>query len=417
MKITNTQLQKLIKEELEIIRLEKIMLAEIERIDKLHEEIQLELLSESWKDEIVHTGLDVVGLIPGLGEAADLTNAGLYAKKGEYLMAAFSVISLIPAIGDAIGKGGKIGTYLSKFGVKGGGKASKALGKLLSKHMPKIQKTLKSLKSNKYVGKYVDDMGRAVMKYGDDIATKAVDDVLPMLQKAVQTTPVSKVSKNKYMAAVQKVQAKRKTRKTRQNIAQALSGGEGEQAAIPQEPATATQAPVPAAPTRVPQQQRAVAQAPAVQQRRAPAPSGDDTIKSAADDVLRQAARRKVAEQEEEQEKKPAKITPDMINKLLKGVEQFAQDPAVVDALGNNGLAGALEIIKNKIMAGEDPAAGEEQGLAGVMEKKLTEPEKKEKEKIVKGMKKDKKGFKKRYGDDAESVMYATATKIAKEKK
>ncbi len=32
-------------------------------------------------------------------------------------------------------------------------------------------------------------------------------------------------------------------------------------------------------------------------------------------------------------------------------------------------------------------------------------------------MKKDKKGFKKRYGDDAESVMYATATKIAKEKK
>ena len=50
-------------------------------------------------------------------------------------------------------------------------------------------------------------------------------------------------------------------------------------------------------------------------------------------------------------------------------------------------------------------------------EKKLSEPEKKEKEKIVKGMKKDKKGFKQRYGDDAESVMYATATKLAKEKK
>jgi hypothetical protein len=50
-------------------------------------------------------------------------------------------------------------------------------------------------------------------------------------------------------------------------------------------------------------------------------------------------------------------------------------------------------------------------------EKKLSEPEKKEKEKVVKGMKKNKKDFKKRYGDDAESVMYATATKIAKEKK
>tara|TARA_A100000164_G_C21390061_1_gene532737 strand:- start:16 stop:540 length:525 start_codon:yes stop_codon:yes gene_type:complete len=52
-----------------------------------------------------------------------------------------------------------------------------------------------------------------------------------------------------------------------------------------------------------------------------------------------------------------------------------------------------------------------------VSERKLSEPEKKEKEKVVKGMKKDKKDFKKRYGDDAESVMYATATKIAKEKK
>tara|TARA_B100000287_G_scaffold414342_1_gene446834 strand:+ start:35 stop:559 length:525 start_codon:yes stop_codon:yes gene_type:complete len=52
-----------------------------------------------------------------------------------------------------------------------------------------------------------------------------------------------------------------------------------------------------------------------------------------------------------------------------------------------------------------------------VAERKLSEPEKKEKEKVVKGMKKNKKDFKRRYGDDAESVMYATATKLAKEKK
>ena len=157
----------------------------------------------------------------------------------------------------------------------------------------------------------------------------------------------------------------------------------------------------------MPQQQRASVSSPE-----------DDEIKSAADDVLKQVTRRKVAEQkDEEKEEKPAQITPDMINDLLKGVEQFAKDPAVIDALGADGIAGALEIIKSKIMAGEQPAAGDEQGLAGVMEKKLTKPEKKEKEKVVKGMKKNKKDFKKRYGDDAESVMYATATKIAKEKK
>ena len=50
-------------------------------------------------------------------------------------------------------------------------------------------------------------------------------------------------------------------------------------------------------------------------------------------------------------------------------------------------------------------------------EKELSKPETKEKERIVKGMKKDKKGFKKRYGKDAESVMYATATKLAKDRK
>ena len=43
----------------------------------------------------------------------------------------------------------------------------------------------------------------------------------------------------------------------------------------------------------------------------------------------------------------------------------------------------------------------------------MTSGEMDKREKIVKGMKKDKAGFKKRYGKDAEAVMYATATKNA----
>jgi len=50
-----------------------------------------------------------------------------------------------------------------------------------------------------------------------------------------------------------------------------------------------------------------------------------------------------------------------------------------------------------------------------VNERELTKGEEKKKEKYVKGMKKNKSDFKDRYGDDAESVMYATATKMAKE--
>mgnify|MGYP003127134963 FL=1 len=48
-------------------------------------------------------------------------------------------------------------------------------------------------------------------------------------------------------------------------------------------------------------------------------------------------------------------------------------------------------------------------------ERELTGAEKEKKEDIVKGMKKDKSDFEERYGEDAESVMYATATKQAKQ--
>jgi hypothetical protein len=50
-------------------------------------------------------------------------------------------------------------------------------------------------------------------------------------------------------------------------------------------------------------------------------------------------------------------------------------------------------------------------------ERELSEPETAEKERIVKGMKKGLAGFKARYGERAKNVMYATATKKAKENK
>ena len=58
-----------------------------------------------------------------------------------------------------------------------------------------------------------------------------------------------------------------------------------------------------------------------------------------------------------------------------------------------------------------------EKRLSEASEKKLTKSQKKRKEKNVKGMKKNKKNFKKLYGKNAENVMHATATKMAKEEK
>lgn len=57
---------------------------------------------------------------------------------------------------------------------------------------------------------------------------------------------------------------------------------------------------------------------------------------------------------------------------------------------------------------------GVKEEVEQIDERELTKGETKEKERIVKGMKKSLSGFKQRYGDRAKSVMYATATKAAK---
>jgi hypothetical protein len=60
----------------------------------------------------------------------------------------------------------------------------------------------------------------------------------------------------------------------------------------------------------------------------------------------------------------------------------------------------------------DEPMKKEE--IEQVDERTLTKGETAEKERIVKGMKKNLAGFKARYGEKAKSVMYATATKSAK---
>lgn len=70
--------------------------------------------------DVGHTALDVLGLVPVLGEPADLANAAWHAAEGNYLDAGLSLISVIPVVGDVIGKGGKLA---KAFGGKLGAKA------------------------------------------------------------------------------------------------------------------------------------------------------------------------------------------------------------------------------------------------------------------------------------------------------
>ena len=76
------------------------------------------------------------------------------------------------------------------------------------------------------------------------------------------------------------------------------------------------------------------------------------------------------------------------------------------------------KIPQNKRFAKEEVDINAINGvqMSTIDEKHMTEPEMKKKEEVVKSMKKGLTGFKERYGDKAKSVMYATATKIAKDK-
>ena len=54
----------------------------------------------------VHNSLDIAGMIPGIGEAADLANAALYWHEGDYLNATLSASSAVPVVGNFV-TGGK----------------------------------------------------------------------------------------------------------------------------------------------------------------------------------------------------------------------------------------------------------------------------------------------------------------------
>lgn len=81
--------------------------------------------------DILQTALDVVGLIPGPGDAADLVNASIYAAREQYGMAALSILCLIPAIGSAFGA------------AKLAGKALPA--KIIFEHADEIEKVMKQI--------------------------------------------------------------------------------------------------------------------------------------------------------------------------------------------------------------------------------------------------------------------------------
>ncbi len=91
--------------------------------------------------DVAHGVWDAAGVIPGVGEFFDGAHALWYIEKGDYLSAAFSLISMIPLVGDVVGKGGKLGVWLMKNAPKGSAAAVK--------YGPKIRKLKGTLRQMK----------------------------------------------------------------------------------------------------------------------------------------------------------------------------------------------------------------------------------------------------------------------------
>ncbi|MEU3767745.1 RHS repeat-associated core domain-containing protein [Amycolatopsis keratiniphila] len=98
---------------------------------------------------IVHTALDVAGMIPGIGEIADLANAAIYAVEGDWENAAWSAAGAIPFGGNAA------------TAAKWARKAGDFIG------------------NGRRAGRHADDAIGLGRRYGDDVAGAArrgVDD-------------------------------------------------------------------------------------------------------------------------------------------------------------------------------------------------------------------------------------------------
>ena len=128
-------------------------------------------MQEGILSSIGHVALDVAGLIPGVGEAADVANAVWYASEGEYFLAALSLVSIVPVVGDIVGKGGKLATWAVKLGSKGTKVAKKAAdagsmavkaAKLVKSNRGTIKKVFNKARDNEKLSGYVDKMSQAL---------------------------------------------------------------------------------------------------------------------------------------------------------------------------------------------------------------------------------------------------------------
>ncbi|MED4567968.1 HNH/ENDO VII family nuclease [Brevibacillus agri] len=156
----------------------------------------------------VQLALDVVGLIPGVGEIADLPNAGISLARGDYAGAALSLAACIPFAGWAA------------TGAKLAGKATKALkatktGSKVLKATEKASDVIKKVTdvSQAAIGKVVTTARKMEEKLGIIEAVKKMKDAI---HKRIMAAKEAVMNKAREMKAKVKERARAVKEKVRE---------------------------------------------------------------------------------------------------------------------------------------------------------------------------------------------------------
>lgn len=145
-----------------------------------HESLRIRSYAAITSDDLLnisHVILDGLGLVPGYGEAADLSNALLYVTRGtdreNLINAGFSIASCIPELGDAIAK-------IIKYARKVSKEVLSAAIELIFKHQSEIQAVFSKLKSA--------DVAAMLQKLpGGSILVEKADQFWPLISSYLQS--------------------------------------------------------------------------------------------------------------------------------------------------------------------------------------------------------------------------------------
>jgi len=142
-------------------------------IEHLWENNNFEKLDEGVKDWMrfgAQTLLDVIGVADPTG-ISDLMNAMWYAYRKCWIMAALSIISVLPVFGDALGKGTKLLMYLGK-----GAKYLLKVKKMINKNRRNVKKTFDKIKESDMLPSMLTDNSDEMFNSLDVFATSESTD-------------------------------------------------------------------------------------------------------------------------------------------------------------------------------------------------------------------------------------------------